>query len=306
MLRCYPPGESAEPLWIDLVDPTADERERAAKALGAELPTRREVSSIVMSTRLRTEEELLRIGIPGFVRADAGQGEMTPLGVLLTPRLLVTLRYADSMAFDRLSRDVAREAAPASSVDAFVTLFETVAQTAGDRMETIAAELSKLSRSVFADHSVHSHALRHVLFAVGAAQRELAQIRTAMLGVQRGLSHLCEVAPKWVGKAQVARLKAVESDLKALSHFDQQMDDKVQFLLDATLGFINIEQNDLIKFLTIASVVTIPPMILAAIWGMNFKSIPEYAWTHGYAFAWAMIVLSIGLPLAWFRWKKWF
>ena len=85
-----------------------------------------------------------------------------------------------------------------------------------------------------------------------------------------------------------------------MSEFQQQLNDRLQFMLDAVLGFINNDQNDIIKVLTIVSVVTVPPMILAGIWGMNFKSIPEYDWPHGYAFALSMIVLSMLIPLIWF------
>jgi magnesium transporter len=310
VLTSYPKNKAghdgSQATWLDLVDPTDDEQKRAAALLGAELPTRRQVADIALSSRVRTSEEMLRINIPGFVRADGGQGALTPLGVLLTPKLLVTLRYAESIAFERLAKIVASKTAAESSIETFVALFESVGATAADRMQTLLVELSQLSRDVFADRPGHSQMLRGVLFQVGRIQRQLSQITAAQLGVQRGLAHLCDGAPKWIDKAQIARLQVVLTDLHALSEFDQQMDDKVQFLLDATLGFINNDQNDLIKVLTIASVVTIPPMILAGIWGMNFKSIPEYNWANGYAFAWAMIVLSMLLPLAWFKWKKWF
>lgn len=308
MLKSYPANKDAggPAIWLDLLNPSEAERSQVGAQLGFALPTRNEVASIALSSRVRTDDEMLRINIPGFVRDDGGQGAMTPLGVLLTPKLLVTLRYADSLAFDRLTKAVAKDTAPQSSVDAFVNLFESVAETAADRMQTLSAELSQLSREVFADRSGHSQMLRGVLFQVGRIQRQITQLRSATLGLERGLAHLCDGAPKWMRDAQVARLHVVRTDLHALSEFDQQLDDKVQFLLDATLGFINNDQNDLIKVLTIASVVTIPPMILAGIWGMNFKTISEYDWPHGYAFAWTMIVLSMALPLAWFKWKKWF
>jgi len=310
MLTSYPKSkgehDGSAATWLDLVDPTDQEQRQAAALLGARLPTREQVADIALSSRVRASEEILRINIPGFVRADSGQGMLTPLGVLLTPKLLVTLRYADSIAFERLAKDVAANGAGESSIETFVGLFESVAETAADRMQTLSGELSQLSRDVFSDRPGHSQMLRGVLFQVGRIQRQLSQVRTAQLGVQRGLAHLCDGAPKWIERAHIARLQVVLTDLHALSEFDQQMDDKVQFLLDATLGFINNDQNDLIKVLTIASVVTIPPMILAGIWGMNFKSIPEYNWANGYGFAWAMIVLSMALPLAWFKWKKWF
>jgi magnesium transporter len=313
VLTSYPQDKSAggrgggQPTWLDLVNPTEEEQRQASQLLGADLPTRKDVADIAASGRVRATEEILRINIPGFVRADGGQGALTPLGVMLTPKLLVTLRYAESLAFERLAQAVAKNAAAAeSSIETFVSLFESVAETAADRMQALSVELSQLSRDVFADRAGHSQMLRGVLFQVGRIQRQLSQIRAAQLGVERGISHLCDGAPRWIDKAQIARLQVVRTDLHALSEFDQQMDDKVQFLLDATLGFINTDQNDLIKVLTIASVVTIPPMILAGIWGMNFKSIPEYNWAFVYAFEWGMIILSMVLPLAWFKWKKWF
>jgi magnesium transporter len=309
MLTAYPKGSGAaagggaeSAIWLDLVDPTDDERERAADLLGTGLPTRQQLASLALSRRIVTGENMLHINVPAFAREHRGRGASTPLGILLTPRLLVTLRYAESIAFDRLTA----EAPPKSSVDAFVAVFASVAATAADQMESLSRELSQLSHKVFEDRADHSRTLRGVLFEIGRIQRHLTQVSSAMLGVERGLAHLCESAPKWIDEAHVARLLVVRKDLHALADFDQQMDDKLQFLLDATLGFINNDQNDLIKFLTIASVVTIPPIILAAVWGMNFKSIPEYAWPYGYLFAWIMLLLSMAVPLAWFRWQKWF
>jgi magnesium transporter len=293
-------------IWLDLVEPDEDERKRAATALGAELPTRKQIGAIELSSRVRVEDELLRINIPAFARGDGGHGVLTPLGVLLSPSLLVTLRYAESPAFDRLARVVAEESRPGTSVDTFVALFESVAGTAADHMQELSGELSKLSRDTFSDRVGHSSMLRGVLFEIGRIQRHVTQIRSALLGVQRGLSHLCDTSPKWISRQQLTRLQVALGDLKSLAEFDQQLDDKMQFLLDAALGFINNDQNDIMKVLTIVSVVTIPPVILAGIWGMNFKSIHEYDWPYGYVLALTMIVSSMLLPLAWFKWKKWF
>lgn len=311
MLNRYPhtphagSARNVAPVWLDLVAPNDEERMHAADLLGRELPTRDQIGSLALSNRVRSSDESLCINVPGFVRSDGGHGLMTPLGIVLTPALLVTVRYAASSAFDRLA-DAAVKMPPASSVEAFSALFESIAETAVDHMQTLSNELSKLSRAVFSDSPAHSQMLRSVLFQVGAIQRQLTQVRAAMLGVQRGIAHLCDDAPAWIDREHVARLHVVLGDLRALAEFDDQMDDKVQFVLDATLGFINNDQNDIIRVLTVASVVTIPPMILAGIWGMNFKSIAEYNWEHGYAFALTAIVLSMLLPLAWFKWKRWF
>ena len=295
-----------EPVWVDLLDPTPEELRQAGTRLGASLPPREEISSIAMSKRLRASPDMISINLPAFARAEAGLGMMTPLGIVVTPDLLVTTRYAESEAFERMVAAVAAGTAALTSIDAFVLLFENIVSTASDRMQRLSGELSEVSHEAFSDTRGHSQTLRDVLFRIGRIQRQVTQTRSATLGVQRGLMHLCDAAPKWIEKTHLGRLRVALEDVHALGEFDQQLDDKVQFLLDATLGFINNDQNDIIRVLTIASVVTIPPVILAGIWGMNFKFIPEYDWPHGYVYALAMIVLSMVLPLAWFKWKKWF
>ncbi len=97
----------------------------------------------------------------------------------------------------------------------------------------------------------------------------------------------------------------MRQDLASLTEYDSQMTNKVQFLLDATLGFINIEQNSSIKVLTVISLVGVPPTLIASIYGMNFANMPELHWAHGYAYGLSMIALSAVLPLVWFKWRGW-
>ncbi|HEY8011938.1 MAG TPA: CorA family divalent cation transporter [Rudaea sp.] len=309
MLTSHPSKRSASqvaPVWIDLVDPSEDERKQAAAALGARLPTRDQISAIELSSRLRSDQEILRLNIPAFVRNEDGQGAMTPLGFVLTPKLLVSLRYADSIAFKHMAEVAGSDSAPHDSIDTFVGIIEAIVNVGADRMEAIASDLSKLTRTVFADSRDQRRQLRGALFKVGSLQRQITQIRAAMLGVSRVVSYLCEVSPPWIDKKHYGQFKTVHADIGSLAEFDQQLSDRLQFLLDAVLGFINNDQNDIMKVLTVITVVTIPPMILAGIWGMNFKSIGEYNWPHGYAFALTMIAISVIVPLLWFKWKRWF
>jgi len=293
------------PLWLDLVDPSDEERRYAESVLAAKLPTRDQTSALELSNRMRATATTLRLNLPAFVRAEQGQGAMTPLGFVLTPQLLVSVRYAESLAFNAVDQVIRGADAPDNSVDLFVALLETIVNVGADRLQEIAGDLSRQSRAIFSESGSHSRQLRGALFKVGSMQRQVTQIRQAMLGTARIVTWLRDGAPDWVGADAHARLCTVHTDIGALTEFDQQLNDRIQFLLDAVLGFINNDQNDIMKVLTVITVVTIPPMILAGIWGMNFKSIPEYNWEHGYAFGLTMIVLSMLLPLAWFRWKKW-
>ena len=295
----------AAPLWLDLIDPSDAERAQAESLLGTKLPTRDQTSSLELSSRMRGDATTLRLNLPAFVRAEHGQGMMTPLALVLTPQQLASVRYADSLAFNAIDHAMRSADAPRNSVNLFVALLETIVNVGADRLQEIAADLSRQSRSIFSESRDHSRQLRGALFKVGRMQRQVTQIRLAMLGTERIVTWLRDGAPDWLGADAHARLCIVHTDIGALTEFDQQLNDRIQFLLDAVLGFINNDQNDIMKVLTVITVVTIPPMILAGIWGMNFKSIPEYNWEHGYAFGLTMIALSMLLPLAWFRWKKW-
>jgi magnesium transporter len=292
-------------VWLDLINPTEEERARAKQILGASLPSREETSAIEQSSRLNSSAQTLRVNIPSFVRAEGDHGPSTPLGFILTPGLLVTIRYADSLAFDKVIASFGKEAQPAHSDRVFMDLIESIVDVGADRMESVAAKLGQLAHAVFCDSNEQRRLLRRSLFELGSMQRQITQIRSALLGVSRVVTFLCEVSPSWVSQELHARFKTAHADIGSLNEFDQQLSERLQFLLDAVLGFINNDQNDIMRVLTIVSVATVPPMILAGIWGMNFKSIPEYDWAHGYAFAWTMILLSIVIPLGIFKLKKW-
>jgi magnesium transporter len=296
---------SAAPLWLDLLDPSAEERSQAEALLGAKLPTRDQTSALELSSRMRAAESVLHVNLPAFVRAEQGQGVMTPLAFVLKPQQLACIRYADSLAFNAVDQLMRGANAPQASIDLFVTLIETIVNVGADRLQEIADEVSRQSRAIFSESRDHARQLRGALFRVGRMQRQVTQVRQAMLGTVRIVTWLRDAAPGWFGPDAHARLCTVHADIGALTEFDQQLNDRIQFLLDAVLGFINNYQNDIMKVLTVITVVTIPPMILAGIWGMNFKSIPEYDWAHGYAFGLTMIAMSMLLPLAWFKWKRW-
>ena len=297
---------SAAILWLDLNDPDDAERAKAAELLGARLPTRDQISALELSNRLRSDNQMLRMNVPAFVRDEHGSGETTPLAFVLDPQLLVSIRFAESAAIDATAKSLGDKDPPTTSVEVFVELVEAIVNVDADRMEAIAKDLSKLARSVFSDSKEHSNQLRAALFKIGAMQREIIQIRSTQLGISRMLTYLCDSEHTWIAKAAYADLKMTHKDVDSLAEFDQQLSDRLEFLLNAVLGFINNDQNDSMKVLTIITVVTIPPMILAGIWGMNFKHIPEYDWLYGYAFGLGMILLSMLIPLAILKWKKWF
>ena len=147
--------------------------------------------------------------------------------------------------------------------------------------------------------------LRDTLVEIGDMGERLSHIRDTLLVLQRAVPFVAEHGDGWMETAVKARLKMAGNDVQSLNDYEVHLTDKIQFLLDADLGFINTEQNDLFKVLTIASVVGIPPTFVASMYGMNFHNMPELSWAWGYQWGLFLIVLSTVLPIVWFKWRGW-
>jgi magnesium transporter len=183
-----------------------------------------------------------------------------------------------------------------------------------DRLEELRAEALKISQRIFHKEmqdwqknnvSQVNSMLRDTLVEIGDMGERLSHIRDTMLVLQRAIPYVNEHGDTWMEAQVKARLKMAAADVQSLNDYEVHLTDKIQFLLDADLGFISTEQNDLFKVMTIWSVVGIPPVLAAGIWGMNFHFMPELAWHDGYPIALGTIALSAIIPLMWFKWRGW-
>ena len=141
--------------------------------------------------------------------------------------------------------------------------------------------------------------------AVGFAGDQLSRIRESVLGLQRLVGYVAEMTTEWHVSELKSHLKTARQDLVSLVDFESHLSGKTQFLLDAVLGFINTEQNDIFKVLTIASVIGIPPTLIASMYGMNFHDMPELSWRYGYPYGLALIFVSTLVPIIWFKRRGW-
>jgi magnesium transporter len=310
MLTLYPAGaEPASAIWFDLLNPTEAERAIVATATGLSVPTLEQVSEIESSSRLNAVGDALYLSTPAVARSTADVPEVSPIGVVLSPRHLVSIRFAELTAFGTAGQ---RLPSRTCSAEAFVLLFEAIVDRLADVLEHVGARLDELSKDVFRPEAhvqtrrrTADVALRDTLRMVGRTGDHVSKIREALLGVGRIVPYVSEMAHAWLPEELAPRLKTLRQDIASLRDYDGHLDSKVQFLLDATLGFINIQQNNIFKILTVVSVVGIPPTLMAGIYGMNFKNMPELTWSWGYEFGWAVIIVSALIPLLWFRWRRW-
>jgi magnesium transporter len=311
VLKSYPDA-SRSAAWIDLFDPTVEEIEQATTLSKLRIPTRAELEEIESSSRLRVEHGTLYLSMSVSAHPEQHESTPTPIGFLLSPKILVTLRYTELRGFEDAKKQLAKGDRAPSSIGIFVALLEGMVDFGADILEQIATELNGISRRVFKEYgSLRRHnvarstrGLRQALVEIGERGERLSQIREGLLGLQRIASFVAEKDLDWIGDDVQVRLRTATGDLASLTDFEVHLTDKVQFLLDAVLGFINIDQNDIFKLLTIVSVVGIPPTLVAGMYGMNFQ-MPEYHWHYGYAWGLFLIFLSTILPIAWFKWRGW-
>jgi magnesium transporter len=303
----------AAPIWIDLLDPTSEESARVAAQFGVQVPSRAALQEIETSSRTRTEGQVLYVSMPLTTRDAAADLAPVPLGFILSPQLLVTVRFSDVHAFAQvLARLGADQQQHASGAAVFCALIDGMVDFSADTLEKLSTDLASVSSRVFSHDELvrtrgrrFARVLRESLGAVGTAGDHLSRIRESLLGLQRIVSFVAEMAADWLQPELKSRLKTARQDLTSLVDFEAHLSGKTQFLLDAVLGFINTEQNDIFKILTIVSVVGIPPTLIASMYGMNFHYMPELSWRWGYAYGLGLIALSTLLPILWFKRRGW-
>ncbi|HYQ01999.1 MAG TPA: magnesium transporter CorA family protein [Polyangiaceae bacterium] len=312
MLRSLPDAREpwTDATWLDLCNASDDERAAVERAMGLRVPDQSAVSEIETSSRVYTEKDALYLSTPIPASPNASQS-LSAVGFVLSRRVLISVRFADNPVFDGLFQSC--QGAPAHSpCDVFLRILEALVDRAADTLEHCSAELDGLSQRAFHAERVRRHAVKTVSEKLRATLRKLgqigdhiSQIRDTLLGFGRIAAFVCETGGALVGADERPRLLAIRADIGSLNDYQQHLSGKVQFLLDATLGFISIEQNDVVKALTIVSVVGVPPVLVAGVYGMNFVHMPELHWVFGYPFALGLMLLTGLLPLVWFKWRGW-
>ena len=308
MILTHPPGDPAAAIWLDLFRPTDEEIARVTELTGLRVPTQAEVSEIESSSRLLFDKGAYYLSAPLVGITADGEHPLTPVGFVLSSRVLVTVRFAELPSFD-VARTLCAAQQPPNAEEVMLHIFETIVERAADALEHSGTICDDLSNAAFRGGNPRRKAasgqMSATLRRIGYVAEKISRIRDELLALGRIGVYVTESGIEGAPKVNPSRMKAIRADITSLTDYEGHLSGKVQFLLDATLGFINIEQNEIVKTLTVASVVGIPPVLIAGIYGMNFRVMPELRWTLGYPFALALILLSALVPLWWFRRRGW-
>jgi magnesium transporter len=297
-------------VWIDMVQPTRDEDHAAERYLGISVPTREEMEDIEPSELLYTEEGARYMTARLLCRAETDEPVMAGVTFILKDERLVTVRYDEPRSFKMFIQRAARPDGCGTTGEAVLAgLVETIIDRAADVLQITGDRIDALSRRVFDeqdDPAARNAQLQGTLRSLGRHGDLLSKQRESLVSIERILLFLTASYRATRVPAELREeVRSTLRDLQSLEEHANFLSGKIQFLLDATLGLVNLEQNNIIKLFSVMAVVFMPPTLIASIYGMNFKHMPELDFVLGYPMALVMMVVAAILPYLFFRWKRW-
>jgi magnesium transporter len=297
-------------LWIDLVEPTREEDRLIERHLGISIPTREEMADIEPSEILYRENNARYMTARILCHSDTDTPKLVDVSFILTERVLVTVRYDEPRSFSMFMTRAMKPGGCRHQPEAVLDgLVETIIDRAAEILANVGRRIDTLSRDVFDSDRTGTRraaSYRAALKALGRKGDIISNVRESMVSVERLLLFLSASMPRpQRAPGYQAEWRTALRDVQSIEEHATFLSSKVQFLLDATLGLVTIEQNDIIKLFSVMSVVFLPPTLVASMYGMNFKLMPELDWTFGYPWAIALMVVSAILPYLFFRWKRW-
>ena len=299
------PPENA--VWIDLVSPTVQEDKLVEQLLGVAVPTREEMQEIEVSSRLYVEHGARYMTATLMCQSDTATPKTTAVTFILASHRLVTVRYDEPRPFAIVEHKLGRACSPKIAGDTvLMDLLDAVIDRSADILERIGAEIDQISHTIFEPEADEVPSYNDVLKALGRKGDLTSKVRESLVSIGRVLLFLANEAEtmKWA-KDMRTQVQSMQRDVISLTDHASYISNKVTFLLDAMLGVVNIQQNAIIKIFSVAAVVLMPPTLVASIYGMNFKHMPELDFEFGYPLAIVVMVLAAVLPYMWFKWKKW-
>ena len=300
-----------KPIWVDLESPTREEKRWVAQHYGLSIPEDAMDDDIEESARFYEEDNGELHIRSDFLIDDDDDPRSVRVAFILNQHntelkscgVLFSIHEEDIPVF-RLVRMRARRAPGliADAKEALLNLFDADVEYSADTLEGIYDELKKVSTQVLEGQMTDTHA-QQVLADIAWEEDLNGRIRRNMLDTRRAVSFM--MRSRMLNAEQFEDARQILRDIESLDSHTQFLFDKINFLMDATVGFLNINQNKIIKIFSVASVALLPPTLIASVYGMNFKLMPELEWEHGYLYAVVLMVLSALGPMLYFRKRGW-
>jgi magnesium transporter len=298
-----------EALWIDLLVPTPEEEQLVESTLQVDVPTREEMREIEASNRFYEENGTLYMTATVVTKLDTDLPERTQVTFILTSAKLVTNRYTDPLSFRRFVAYAARHPAIASSSAMVLAgLLEAIVNRIADVLEKVGADVDTISSKIFFrsyDTATAPLDFRHVLERVGQSGDLVSKASESLVSLTRLLGFVQQSGSTQLPQDTRVRFRTLSRDVLAMTDHANFLGNKVQFLLDATLGMVSIDQNNIIKIFSVVTVFLLPPSVVTGFYGMNFEHIPWLHESWGPVAGIALMVISAIVPYVYFKRRGW-
>jgi len=297
-------------IWFDLVSPTSEEERLVESKLNIGVPTREEMAEIEPSSRLYIENGARYMTATLIYKADTDRPSTTVVTFIVTSGKLVTVRYEEPRPFVRVASKLGRSCPQGTTGEAvLIDLLDAVIDRSADILERAGTEIDEVSRRIFEGRAAQDNPGQRYFASLRAIGRKgdlTSKTRESLVSIGRIVIFFANEADNLkLPRDQRAQVKSMARDVQSLTDHASFLINKIQFLLDAVVGMVSLEQNNVIKIFSVVAVVLMPPTLIASIYGMNFRHMPELEWAAGYPLALIVMIIAAIAPYLFFKWKKW-
>jgi magnesium transporter len=300
----------ANAIWLDLYRPTPEEERLAEQLLGINIPTIEEMSEIELSNRLYVEDSICFATSSIISGSETRTPEINPVTFILMRDKLITVRYSDPQPFSTFASYSNRIVPEKLSGQYLIAgLIEAIVNRLADIMEKAAKQIDGITRELFVTSPDTAkkppNNFNQLLADIGLTGDLISKVRESLVSVGRLIGFMNQVPEAGLTEENHSSFRMMAKDITALADHASYLSGRIGFLLDAVLGLINIEQNSIIKFFSVAAVIFLPPTLIASVYGMNFDHMPELQWLYGYPAALLLMLISAIVPYSYFKHKGW-
>ncbi|MGN6571466.1 MAG: CorA family divalent cation transporter [Pseudolabrys sp.] len=307
-------GDLRAAQWIDLCDASEDEKHRVQSALNIELAPVNDYEPFQVSSHFSASDTQLTMTGLLLAMQEGGDPHLLKITFIRAEGVLVTVTDGSEDGLTALVKECENCFTHRSGRDdIFAAILDMIVDHTDNILDKVGHDLDRINTMVFQHHAttkrrqvlqgsprLRNRQLERVLTDLGPSREVLVKLRRSVLSFRRLIAFLRE---QEVAKDLVVKLDTFERDLKSIAEAESDLSATAGFLLDGIVGYIGLLQNKVMNVLTLVATVLTPPMVIAGIYGMNFKNMPELNWTYGYPFAMGLIVLSSVAVFIWMRWR---
>jgi magnesium transporter len=296
-------------VWVDVLEPSPDEKQRIEAVTGIAVPTPEEMREIEPSSRLYREGEALFMTASVLHKTDTADPQTRAVTFVLVHGVMISIRYCTPRSFETFQARIHQQPGLIGSAETgLVGLLDAIIDRIADAMEMVDSNVNVLSKVILSSGNHAGISPKHhreELNLIGQNQVRCSKADESLVSLSRALTFL-DANLRFNSQKEIRfRIKSLQRDAASLAGYAERLSERLEFLLDATLGAINIEQTNIIKIFSVVAVAFLPPTLIASIYGMNFRLMPELDWPWGYPLAVLLMVMSAILPFWFFKHRGW-